>query len=79
MLESAVLTTLKENLPADWVLRVREKVSFSPTTIREALRPGAKYNKVIIDAAIEVAAEYGEKVTAEANEQKIRIEALFKS
>ncbi|SDM39584.1 hypothetical protein [Pedobacter antarcticus] len=78
MLENAYLETLKEKLPVDWVNQVKARVGFSATTIRDSLRPGAKYNRDIINATINVAEEYQDFLKGESSNQIDRIKALAK-
>lgn len=81
MINSKDLVILKRNLPSDWVARIKKKVNFGATKIREVLKrpqPTEKDQK-ILDAAIEVAAEYRREMGAKASEQSQRIKELTNS
>lgn len=70
------LKALKRKLPTNWVDRVKTKVTFGSTKIREALSNPAKYDKEILDAAIEVLTEYKAEMEASIQEQKARLKQL---
>ena len=70
------LKALKRKLPTNWVDRVKAKVGYGSTKIREALRHPDNYDKEILDAAIEVATEYKAEMEASILAQKKRIQDL---
>lgn len=76
MFNSSELKALKRKLPTNWVDRIKTKVDFGSTKIRATLKSPDKYDKVIIDAAIEVAEEYKKEMEVSILLQKQKIKDL---
>lgn len=76
MINQRELLALRNELPKDWVHKVVERTSYSQSRIRETLRFPNKYNKEIIDAAIEVAKQHKVDADATISSQKQQIKAL---
>lgn len=81
MFNTKDLEILKRKLPTNWVARVKEKVPYGATKIREAMEDPANYKDglEIMDAAIEVADEYLVERDNKIAQQKLRIKQLSAS
>lgn len=77
-LDEEHLEILRNKLPSDWAEKVKEKTGLSLSKIRMVLRNPELYDKIVIDATIEVANEYQVDVDSTIQNQKQKIYDLIK-
>lgn len=73
------LRLLKLKMPSSWVEKIQQVTNYSPARIRQALRDPAKYNKMIIDAALDLADQYSKDAVTEVSLQKQRLKEIIAS
>ena len=78
-LSAEELTALKRKMPSSWVEKIQMHTGYSPAKIREALRDPAKYDKLIIDTALNISAQYIKDAASEVTAQRERLKEILAS